>query len=79
MAETELATLAKQCLDRRIANKEKLEKEVDAWTLQRNEAQATVDWQFKTEDARIKLKKPYPSFLVQQTTILCDPSRLRWR
>lgn len=62
MAETELATLAKQCLNRRIANKETLENEVDAWTLQRNENQATVDWQFKTEDARIKLKKLYPSF-----------------
>jgi len=62
MAETELATLAKQCLNRRIANKQKLRNEVDAWTLQRNETQDTVDWQFKTEDARIKLKKLYPSF-----------------
>lgn len=64
MAETELAALAKQCLKRRIATKKKLENEVDAWTQQRNSSQATVDWQFKTEDARIKLKKLYPSIQV---------------
>lgn len=62
MAETELATLAKQCLNRRIANKEILASEVDAWALPRNDSQESVDWQFKTEDARIKLKKLYPSF-----------------
>ena len=64
MAETELATLAKQCLNRRIATKEILNNEVDAWNQLRNDSQDTVDWQFKTDDARIKLKKPYPSFQV---------------
>ena len=64
MAETELATLAKQCLNRRIATKEILRTEVDAWAQPRNDCQDTVDWQFKTEDARIKLKKLYPSFQV---------------
>jgi len=64
MAETELATLAKQCLSRRIATKELLISEVDAWTQPRNDSQDTVDWQFKTEDARTKLKKLYPSFQV---------------
>lgn len=62
MAETELATLAKQCINRRIATKRILTREVRAWACQRNESQQTVDWQFKTEDARIKLKKLYPSF-----------------
>lgn len=62
MAETELATLAKQCLNRRIATKEKLKTEVEAWAQPRNDSRNTVDWQFKTEDARIKLKKLYPSF-----------------
>lgn len=61
MAETELATLGKQCLSRRIPTKTKLKTEVSAWQATRNESEATVDWQFKTEDARIKLKKLYPS------------------
>ena len=61
MAETELATLAKQCLSRRIPSKGKLKNEITKWQQPRNEAQATVDWQFKTDDARIKLKKLYPS------------------
>ncbi|WP_202907504.1 IS630 family transposase [Mariniblastus fucicola] len=61
MAETELASLAKQCLNRRIPTKKTLEKQVAAWNRGRNESEATVDWQFKTDDARIKLKKLYPS------------------
>ena len=61
MAETELATLAKQCLSRRIPTKAKLKREVTAWQETRNESEATVDWQFKTEDARIKLKQLSPS------------------
>lgn len=64
MAETELASLAKQCLNRRIPTKQRLENEVAAWTLARNDSEATVDWQFKTDDARIKLKKLYPSIQV---------------
>lgn len=64
MAETELASLAKQCLNRRIATKQRLESEVAAWTQARNDSEATVDWQFKTDDARIKLKKLYPSIQV---------------
>lgn len=62
MAETELATLARQCVNRPIATKPILTREVSAWTCERNESQKTVEWQFKTEDARIKLKKLYPSF-----------------
>lgn len=64
MAETELSTLGKQCLNRRIPTKEKLTTEVEAWETERNESQATVDWQFKTENARIKLKQLYPSIQV---------------
>jgi len=64
MAEIELATLGKQCLSRRIPTKVKLEAEVSVWQETRNESEATVDWQFKTEDARIKLKKLYPSIQV---------------
>lgn len=61
MAETELSILTKQCLDRRIPDQAKLRREVDAWEQSRNEAESKIDWQFTTHDARIKLKKLYPS------------------
>lgn len=60
MAETELSVVSRQCLDRRIADKQFLRTEVDAWPEKRNQAEAKVDWQFKTADARIKLKRLYP-------------------
>lgn len=61
MAETELSVLAGQCLDRRISDVTKLVREVAAWERQRNEAEAVVDWQFTTANARVKLKRLYPS------------------
>jgi hypothetical protein len=61
MAEIELSALSRQCLDRRIADKEVLQREVAAWEQQRNRAGTTVDWRFTTDDARIKLKQLYPS------------------
>lgn len=60
MAEIELSHLSRQCLDRRMPNKEKLASEIKAWNKKRNEESISVDWQFKTTDARIKLKKLYP-------------------
>jgi hypothetical protein len=64
MAETELSILTKQCLDRRIPDQPTLRREVDAWERHRNKAEAKIDWQFTTHDARIKLKKLYPSIHV---------------
>jgi hypothetical protein len=61
MAEIELSVLARQCLDRRIPDAPTLETEVAAWVARRNGAGATIDWQFTTADARIKLKHLYPS------------------
>jgi DDE superfamily endonuclease len=61
MAEIELSVLSQQCLDRRIPDQTTLTREVAAWEEVRNQAGATVDWQFTTSDARIKLKKLYPS------------------
>lgn len=63
MAEIELSALSRQCLNRRIARQETLERQIDAWFEQRNGANTTVDWQFKTKDARIKLRSLYPSIL----------------
>jgi hypothetical protein len=61
MAETELSVLGTQCLDRRIGEKEELRSEVAAWEQRRNTAKCCVDWQFATADARMKLKRLYPS------------------
>ena len=61
MAESELAILFSQCLDRRIPDKPTLETEVAAWTKRRNSHNAKADWQFTSDDARIKLKHLYPS------------------
>jgi len=61
MAEIELSVLTRQCLDRRIPDQEFLQKEVAAWETQRNINNTQVDWRFTTSDARIKLKRLYPS------------------
>lgn len=61
MAEIELNALSRQCLDRRIDNKALLTTEVAAWEDDRNQRASTVNWQFTTQDARIKLRKLYPS------------------
>ena len=60
LAESELAVLSGQCLDRRIPDKATLEREVAAWTKRRNTHNAKADWRFTTADARIKLKSLYP-------------------
>lgn len=60
MAEIEIGVLSRQCLSQYIESKEQMISEVGAWQQQRNYAEATVDWQFTTADARIKLKKLYP-------------------
>jgi hypothetical protein len=62
MAESELGVLATQCLDRRIPDKLNLIEEVAAWEEHRNKHHAKADWQFTTDDARVKLKKLYPQF-----------------
>jgi hypothetical protein len=61
MAESELAVLSSQCLDRRIADRTALEHEVAAWLRRRNTHHAKADWRFTTTAARIKLKSLYPS------------------
>ena len=60
MAEPELSVLTRQCLARRMDNLAEIEQEVQQWTRQRNQKQTGIDWQFTTDDARIKLKRLYP-------------------
>ncbi len=61
MAEIELSALAKQCLARRIARKAPLEHHIRHWENARNAAGTHINWQFTTDDARIKLRSLYPS------------------
>ena len=62
MAEIELNVLQNQCLGRRIPNIEKVKREVAAWEVARNKKESKINWQFTCSDARIKLKRLYPSF-----------------
>lgn len=62
MAESELSILARQCLDARIPDLEHLRREVTAWQNERNRHGSRMNWRFKTEDARIRLGRLYPSF-----------------
>jgi len=61
MAEIELSILGRQCLSRRIDNVNDLKREIQAWQTARNTAGTKTNWQFTTEDARIRLRKLYPS------------------
>ena len=63
IAEIELRVLSGQCLNRRIPDQQILQNEMTAWQNQRNFQKTKVDWQFSSDDARIKLKRLYPTLL----------------
>ena len=65
MAEIEIGVAQRQCLDRRIGTQEEVERELAAWAAQRNAQQYGTDWRFTTQGARIKLKRLYPSTLLE--------------
>ncbi len=67
MAEIELSVLARQCLDRRIADQETLAGEVGAWEEERNADESSIDWRFTTTDARIKLEHLYPEIVEESS------------
>jgi len=62
MAEIELHILTSQCLNRHIATMDKIKQEIEKWQEYRNNKNYKINWQFTTPDARIKLKRLYPSF-----------------
>lgn len=64
MAEPELSVLTRQCLDRRIDQQDVVTQEARQWASARNTAQVGIDWQFRTKDARIKLRHLYPKIKV---------------
>ena len=61
VAEIELSVLTRQCLDRRIESVEALLKELEPWEVERNDRAVGVNWRFTTADARIKLRRLYPT------------------
>ena len=60
MAEIEIGVMSRQCLNRRIPTKDEMSHQINVWTNNRNAANLSVDWQFTTDEARIKLKHLYP-------------------
>jgi hypothetical protein len=63
IAECELSVLTRQALKKRIASKDEMIRQTTAWYENRNNKDATVDWQFTTKDARVKLKRLYPTII----------------
>lgn len=61
MAEIEFSVLSRQCMDTRIPDQETLRQAVDEWVVSRNNHDSQMEWRFTTQDARIKLKRLYPS------------------
>ena len=61
MVEVEISVLVRQCLKRRLPDMETLGREAKAWCVERNRLGGSVNWRFRTEDARIKLRSLYPS------------------
>ena len=62
VAEVELGVMIRQCLNRRIDSIDVLRAEVAAWQAQRDRIKAKVNGQFTTDDARVRLKRLYPTF-----------------
>ena len=60
IAECEVSVLSRQCLRRRMPDIRSLTRKVATWDTDRNHQQCGVDWQFTTQDARVKLKRLYP-------------------
>jgi hypothetical protein len=61
LAAIELSILSRQCLDRRIPDQETVKQEIAAWQEKRNAIAQPMEWRFTNEDARVKLKKLYPT------------------
>jgi hypothetical protein len=69
VAKIELSLLTRQCLQRRLNDIQTVRQEAKAWYQTRNEKRKSVDWQFRCEDARIKLKRLYPQSPILQSDL----------
>lgn len=67
IAECELSVLRRQCLASRMPDREAVEHAANAWQTRGNQRRVIVDWQFTTQDARVKLKRLYPIFKLQNS------------
>jgi predicted AAA+ superfamily ATPase len=67
IAEIELSAFSTQCLNQKIGDKTELQKLASVWTKERNERCVKVEWQFRTDDTRLKLKRLYLTFESRQT------------
>jgi len=61
MAEIELSVLSRQCMDDYFETQEQLAEQIATWERSRNENNVGIDWRFTTADARIKLRRLFPS------------------
>jgi len=78
VAEIEFSVLQQQCLDRRIPDKQLMQSEISAWQDDRNHRPSTIDWQFRTSDARIKLKHLYPKlYMLHSTSVVFQVTAVR--
>ncbi|MEM6285683.1 MAG: transposase [Bacteroidota bacterium] len=62
VAEIELSVVGRQVLSGRIEDEDALRGVTERWSRERTASQKGVDWQFTTADARVKLKRLYPSY-----------------
>ncbi len=77
IAECELSVLGRQCLARRIDDGQLLANEIAAWEGDRNISATKVNWQFTTDQARIKLRRLYPEFVrLDEHGNMCVPSKV---
>ena len=76
MAEIEIRVMRRQCLDRRIDNRDLLETEVRAWERRRTESGAKIRRRFSTEHARVKMAKSYPTLSLKESYSLRRDTRL---
>lgn len=63
MAEIEISIMSRQALSKPIADLDRFKNQVQAWTVKRNAERTKINWQFRTQDARIKLARLYPTIL----------------
>ncbi|NBH81185.1 hypothetical protein D3Z52_24425 [Clostridiaceae bacterium] len=63
MAEIEIGVMSRQALSKPLPDLESFRQQVRVWTVNRNKEHAKINWQFKTQDARIKLARLYPIIL----------------
>lgn len=63
MAEIEISIMSRQAMGKSLPDLESFKQQVRAWTVKRNTECVKINWQFNTQDARIKLASLYPTIV----------------